>query len=404
MLIGIDASRSVAQERTGTENYSLNLICHLLALPSNHRYRLYFNHPPSCELRITNSELRIMPFPRLWTHLRLSWEMARRPPDLLFVPAHVLPLVHPRRSVVTIHDLGYLYYPEAHRFLDRLYLDLSTRYNARAAAHLIADSQATKRDLIEHYGIEPGKITVVYPGYDRALFQPVRDEKAIETAKSKYGIAGDYIFFVGTLQPRKNLVRLIKAFASMQGGKYARGQVGRYARGQVDVNLQTCKLAHLQTCKLAHLQTCKLAHLQLVIAGKKGWLYQEIFRQVEELGLRGRVVFTDYVPVADLPALLSGARLFVFPSLYEGFGLPVLEAMACGAPVVCSNVSSLPEVAGDAAVLIDPLNVEELGAAMARVHGDDELRAELIERGFERARGFSWEKCARETLAVLESV
>jgi len=297
--------------------------------------------------------------------LRLSWEMAHRPPDLLFVPAHVLPIVHPRRSVVTIHDLGYLYYPQAHRLLDRLYLDLSTRYNARAATHLIADSSATERDLIERYGTNPDKITVIYPGYDNTVFQPTRDKEVIEAVKARHGIAGDYILFVGTLQPRKNLARLIEAFSNLQ---------------------------------------YPISNIQLLISGKKGWLYEEIFRRVEELGLEERVVFTDYVPEGDLPALLSGARLFVFPSLYEGFGMPVLEAMACGTPVVCSNTSSLPEVAGDAALLVDPLDVGELAAALARVLDDAELRAELIQRGFEQAKGFSWEKCARETLDVLESV
>ena len=383
MLIGIDASRSVAQERTGTENYSLNLIRHLLALESDHHYRLYFNRPPSfppkaCpepRRRVGGEEggaatlqpcdLHVMPFPRLWTHLRLSWEMAHRPPDLLFVPAHVLPIVHPHRSVVTVHDLGYLYYPEAHRPLDRLYLDLSTRYNARAATHLIADSSATKRDLIERYGIEPGKITVVYPGYDNTVFQPARDEEAIEAVKARYGIAGDYALFVGTLQPRKNLIRLIEAFSNLQ---------------------------------------YPISNIQLVIAGKKGWLYWEIFRRVKELGLEGSALFPGYIAADDLPALLSGASLFVFPSLYEGFGLPVLEAMACGTPVVCSNISSLPEVAGDAALLVDPLDVEELAAAMERVLGDESLRAELIERGFEQVSKFSWERCARQTLDVLERV
>jgi glycosyltransferase involved in cell wall biosynthesis len=362
MLIGIDASRSVAQKRTGTENYSLNLIRHLLALQSEHCYRLYFNRPSSYESQITNYELRIMPFPRLWTHLRLSWEMARCPPDLLFIPAHVLPIVHPRRSVVTVHDLGYLHYPQAHRFLDRLYLDLSTRYNARAAAHLIADSSATKRDLVERYGTEPDKITVVYPGYDKTTFQPSRGEEAIKAVKAKYDIVGDYILFVGTLQPRKNLTRLIEAYWKLETGSW-----------------------------------------KLVIVGKKGWLYQEIFRLVEELGLEEKVVFTDYVPEGDLPALLSGARLFVFPSLYEGFGLPILEAMACGTPVVCSNAASLPEGVGDAALLVDPLDVEGLAVAMERVLGDEELQARLIECGFEQVKKFSWERCARETLDVLES-
>ena len=365
MLIGIDASRAARGKRTGTERYSFELIRHLVALDQKNRYRLYFDRPPFCELRIANCELRVMPFPRLWTHARLSWEMMHRPPDVLFVPAHVLPLVHPPRSVVTIHDLGYLYFPRAHRLLDRLYLDLSTRFNARAAAHIIADSQATKRDLVERYGVEPSKISVIYPGYDEEAFQPLRDREAIEAVKTRYGIAGDYILFVGTIQPRKNLVRLMEAFSLLKR---------------------------------------QAADLQLVIAGKKGWLYEAIFRRVRELGLEGRVVFTGYVAEEDLPALFSGARLFVFPSLYEGFGLPVLEAMACGTPVVCSNASSLPEVAGDAALLFDPLDVEGMAAAMERILSDKRLRAELIERGLKRARGFSWEKCARQTLAVLESV
>ena len=380
MLIGIDASRSVAQERTGTENYSLNLIRHLLAIGGDHHYCLYFNRPPNYNLQSTilrpgsgqACNLRVMPFPRLWTHLRLSWEMARRPPDLLFIPAHVLPIVHPRRSVVTVHDLGYLYYPQAHRLLDRLYLDLSTRYNARVSTHLIADSLATKRDLIERYGTEPDKITVVYPGYDEATFQPVRDGEAIEAVKAKYDITGDYILFVGTLQPRKNLIRLIEAFSNLQ---------------PPTSNLQP-----------------PISNIQLLIAGKSGWLYEKIFRRVEELGLEGTVLFPGYIAAEDLPALLSGARLFVFPSLYEGFGLPVLEALACGTPVVCSNASSLPEVAGDAALLVDPLDVEGLAAALERVLRDEELRAELIERGFEQVRKFSWERCARETLDVLERV
>jgi len=362
MLIGIDASRAARGERTGTEKYSFELIRHLVALDQKNRYRLYFDRPPFCELRIANCELRVMPFPRLWTHVRLSWEMMHRPPDVLFVPAHVLPIVHPPRSVVTVHDLGYLYFPRTHRVLDRLYLDLSTRHNARAAAHIIADSQATKRDLMERYGVDPAKIAVVYPGCDVAAFHPL-DAGAVESVKARYGIAGDYILFVGTIQPRKNLVRLIEAYRKLEAGSW-----------------------------------------KLVIAGKKGWLYEAVFRRVRELGLEGQVVFTGYVAEEDLPALFSGARLFVFPSLYEGFGLPVLEAMACGTPVVCSNASSLPEVAGDAALLFDPLDVEGMAAAMDRVLRDEALRAELIERGLKRARRFSWEKCARETLAVLGKV
>jgi len=238
-----------------------------------------------------------MPFPRLWTHVRLSWEMARCPPDVLFVPAHVLPIVHPRCSVVTVHDLGYRHYPAAHRPLDRLYLDLSTRYHVRVAAHILADSQATRDDLIREYGAET---------------------------------------------------------------------------------------------------------LKLVIAGQKGWLYDRIFARARELDVEQRVIFPGYVAGADLPALLSGAQLFAFPSLYEGFGFPVLEAMACGVPVVCSNVSSLPEVAGDAALLVDPLDTGAWTTALERTLADEELRAELTTRGYAQVRRFSWQRAAEETLRVLE--
>ncbi len=381
MLIGIDASRAATRERTGTENYSINLIRHLLALESSHRYRLYFNRPPTVELcgatvppcaaivalfpMTADLELRVMPFPRLWTHLRLSWEMARQPPDVLFVPAHVLPFVHPRSSVVTVHDLGYLYYPGTHQLLDRLYLDLSTRYNARAASRVIAVSRATKDDLVQHCGIEPDKITVVYSGCDETM-QPVEDEATVERVKARYGIRGDYLLYVGTLQPRKNLGRLLEAYTMV---------MKRAKRDETPC---------------------------LVIAGRKGWLYDHVFQQVERLGLETEVIFPGYVPQNDLPALLSGARLFVFPSLYEGFGLPVLEAMACGTPVLCSNVSSLPEVAGNAALLVDPLDVESMAEAMNRLLQDEGLRAQLVERGLRQVRQFSWDRCARETLAVLE--
>ncbi len=364
MLIGIDASRATLARRTGTENYSLQLIRHLLALESEHRYRLYFNRPPEASLFPSAADLRVISFPRLWTHARLSWEMAFRPPDMLFVPAHVLPVVHPHRSVVTVHDLGYLYYPGAYRPLDRLYLDLSTRYNVWAARQVIAVSGATRRDLIERYQVEPGKITVVHSGLDDSL-GPVEDRSLIERVKRRYGIEGDYILYVGTLHPRKNLVRLVEAYELLKNKRQG-------------------------------------IAVKLVVAGKRGWLYEEIFRRVEALELTGAVLFPGYVAQDDLAALLSGACLFVLPSLYEGFGFPVLEAMACGAAVVCSHVSSLPEVAGQAALLVDPLDVAALAEAMEQVLDDERLSADLVGRGFEQVKKFSWDGCARRTLAVLE--
>ncbi len=366
MHIGIDASRLAVTARTGTERYSYDLIAALARLDRVRRYTLYCNGlPPILPLLGPNMALRSIPCPRLWTHARLSLEMRWHPPDVLFVPAHVLPLVHPPRSVVTIHDLGYLAFPAAHTAARRLELRLTTRWSARAAWRVIAISQATCRDLIQHCGVVPEKISVVYHGVT-SQFQPVTCGSTIRAILTRYGIRAPYFLYVGTIQPRKNLLRLIEAFA------------------------QCCRdwLGYTQ---------CP----QLVIAGKPGWLTSEIERRVAELDLTTLVRFPGYVADADLPALLSAALAFVFPSLYEGFGMPVLEAMACGTPVLTSTTSSLPEVAGDAALLVDPLNTAALAAALARLVTDAALRDELRRRGLARAAAFRWERCAAETLRVL---
>ncbi len=370
MLIGIDASRATVARRTGTENYSLQLTRALLRLGGEQRWRLYANGAPPPALFWTGPapaavEIRALPFRRLWTHVRLSREMLAHPPDVLFVPAHVLPLVHPRRSVVTVHDLGYLTYPEAHRAADRRYLDWSTRWNAHQAAAVLADSQATRDDLLRAYGADAGRVHVVYLGRDEDLCRE-QDPAVLATVRARYGLAERYLLYVGTLQPRKNLARLIAAFARLAA-----------ANG---------------------------GDLQLVLAGRQGWLYDDLANQVNRLGLAGRVHFPGYVADQDLAALYSGALAFVFPSLYEGFGMPVLEAQSCGVPVMTSSNSSLPEVAGDAALLVDPHDVEAIAAAMARLASDPALRAELAARGLRNVRRFSGEKCARETLAVLEQV
>jgi glycosyltransferase involved in cell wall biosynthesis len=377
MLIGVDASRAARALRTGTEAYSLHLIRSLIETGNDHRFRLYTPVPLSLSLedevaRVCPSgghvnpcyEVRVIPFPRLWTQLRLAWEVRRHAPDVLFVPAHVMPLVCLVPSVVTVHDLGYLLYPESHRPLDRWYLDWTTRRHARLAACVIADSQATRADLIRHCRANPDRVVVVYPGLDESLTR-VDAPEVIAAAKTRYGIGGDYLLYLGTLQPRKNLVRLVEAFARLKP---------------------------------------LTAGLRLVLAGKKGWLYDDLFARVEALGLEDCVLFTGYVTDDDKASLLSGARALVYPSLYEGFGFPVLEAMACGTPVLTSNVSSLPEVAGDAALLVDPLDVDVIAEGMSRLITDDELWVTLVEKGYAQVRKFSWANAARKVLQVLEAV
>lgn len=357
VCVGVDASRSVTDQPTGTELYSRYLIEALLdRAPSGYFFRCYFNQPPRLQIRNQNSEISILKFPRLWTHIRLSLEMLRHPPDVLFVPAHVLPIVHPHRSLVTVHDLGYLYFPEAHPPRQRWYLDRSTRWHVRTAAHLIADSRATKRDLIEQYQARPDRISVAYPGLDPGV-RRVDDPREIARIKAKYHINGDYLLYLGTIQPRKNLSRLIEAFARA---------------------------------------ACSLP---LVLAGKRGWYSEQLMKEAND-----RVMFIGYVEAQDKSALLSGAKAFVFPSLYEGFGFPVLEAMACGTPVLCSNTSSSPEVAGDAAWQVDPLSVEAIADGLTLITTDDDLRRTLIEHGYAQAQRFTWQTCADVVLGVFDQV
>lgn len=369
--IGFDASRLSVAERTGTERYSYELLAALARIDRRHRYTLYTNGLPATLPPLgANFDLRALRLPRLWTHLRLGPYTRLVPPDVLFVPAHVIPLVHPPRCVVTVHDLGYLAFPESHTPRRHLELELTTRWSLAAARRVIAISQATRMALIRHYGADPDRISVIYHGLSNQ-FRPASAE-AIAEVRARYGLERPYFLYVGTIQPRKNLDRLITAFARM----YQREETSAYWPNPAQRPL-------------------------LVIGGKRGWLSEAIERRAREAGAGELVRLPGYLPDADLPALFSGALAFVFPSLYEGFGMPVLEAMACGAPVLTSNSSALPEVAGDAALLVDPQDTEAITAGLLRLAGDPDLRADLRRRGLARAAEFSWERCARETLALL---
>jgi glycosyltransferase involved in cell wall biosynthesis len=365
MLIGIDASRANVAQRTGTEGYSLQIIRGLVMLGTEHRFRLYFRFPPDENLlpRLDNVEYRLITRFRLWTHSGLGPEVRRDPPDVLFIPSHVAPWPGTGRTpvVFTAHDLGYLHYPAKHPLFGRLYLDWSTRYSANMARRVIAHSKATAHDLMALYGIPQEKIRVVYSGVDEML-KPVRDEQQIAALRAKLGIAGPYVLHVGSIQPRKNLMRLVEAYAQIMDS---------------------------------------VEGLRLVLAGRLGWGYRPLLRRIRQMGLSERVLLPGYVPEADLPTLYSGAAVYAFPSLYEGFGFPALEAMACGTPVVCANASSLPELVGDAALTVAPTETPALADALRRVLLDADLRDRLVSRGLERAERFSWEASTRATMDVL---
>ncbi len=363
MNIAIDGSRLAVGQRTGTESYTTELVRALAQHDRRNAYTLYLNTAPSALPPLgPNWRLRRLPTPRLWTHARLGPALRAARPDVAFIPAHVLPLLPPRRSVVTIHDLGYEYYPEAHPRAQRLYLRLSTSWSARAATRIIAISEATRRDLVRFTGISADKISVVYHGVHQR-FQPSEPEVSAAAAR-KYGLDGAYLLFISTIQPRKNLVRLIDAYAQALA-------------------------IHPELPPLA-------------LGGKPGWLTTQIEARATALGIAQQVRFLGYVADADLPALIGGATIYLLPSLYEGFGMTVLEAMACGTPVITSTVSSLPEVAGPAAILIEPTDPAALARAISDLAQDPARQADLREQGLAWAKRWTWERSARQTLDVLE--
>jgi glycosyltransferase involved in cell wall biosynthesis len=363
--IAIDASRTLVAERTGTERYSLELIRHLLRLDRANEYLLYFNRPPPAELipPAPNWRARVVRLSRLWTHVGLSRALACDRPDVLFVPAHVLPLFHRGRSVVTVHDLGFRFYPRAHPPLARCYLDLSSRWAAHRATRLIAVSRSTARDLQRLYRVPSERIRVVYEGVG-PQFRPLRDRQTLADLRRRYGLGLEpYLLAVGTLQPRKNLVGLLRAY-----------------RRLLDAADEPCRL---------------------ILVGRMGWGVRAIAEEIARRGLERHVRRLGHVPDEDLPGLYGEALAFVQPSFYEGFGLTALEAMACGAPVVAANASSLPEIVGPAGLLVDPNSPADITAALSRLVAEPTLRDELAAAGPRRAAQFSWERCARETLAVL---
>jgi glycosyltransferase involved in cell wall biosynthesis len=362
-IVGIDASRSYRSPMTGTERYSRRIIEHLMHLDAEGlRYRLYFNEPPPAFANLGSAEPRVIPARRLWTHFRLSRELWQHPVDLLFVPSHVLPLYHPGRTIVTIHDLGYLVEPDSHTRSSRLQLKLTTQWNAREATRIVAISEATRRDLVTYLNVDPGRITVVPHGVD-PQFRPVAQNE-IERYRRAARLPERFILYLGTIQPRKNLSRLIEAFEIIAGED---------------------------------------PEISLILAGRTGWLSEPIREQARASRCGDRIRFLGYVPDEQLPLLYGTASAVALPSLYEGFGLPVLEAMACGTPVVMSNRGALPELAGADAEIIEPTDVECIAHALSNAVGRRN-DPEPVEQRVAHAATFSWESSAAKTLSLVQEV
>ncbi|MCA1615802.1 MAG: glycosyltransferase family 4 protein [Acidobacteria bacterium] len=369
MHIAIDA-HSVGTGLAGNETYVTNLVEELAALDTVNRYTLYVTRPAAVE-RFANrwphvSVRRTLPHtPLVRVPVTLSAELRRRPVDLLHVQYTAPPLA-PCPVVAAIHDLSFEHLPATFKRRSWMQLRLTVRRTARRAAHVIAPSEFTRRDICATYRVPAARVTAI-PLAASERFAPAPAAE-IERARASYGLgAGDYLLAVGSIQPRKNLARLVHAYADLRAAR-----VG-----------------------------AKLP--KLVIAGKRAWLYGDTLRAVGERGLNAPdVIFTGYVPEADLPALYTGALGFVYPSYFEGFGLPPLEAMRCGTPVAAADRTSLPEVVGDAGLAFDPLDTAALAHALARLVDDEPLRATLRGRGLARAARFTWRETARRTLEVYQ--
>ena len=271
---------------------------------------------------------------------------------------YIVPPFVSGKKVVTVHDMVYKAFPDTVRGRTKFMLNMGLKRSMRRADIIVTDSEFSKEEILKYFPQHKRKIRVVPCGVDLERFKPCTDLERISKVKSSLGIEGDYFLYVGTIEPRKNLRRLIAAYAAFVK------KVGENSP-------------------------------KLVLAGGKGWLDGEIYASVRKLGLEGKVLFTEYVPAGDMTPLMCGALAFVFPSLYEGFGMPPLEAMACGAPVLTTNAASLPEVVGDCAVICDAYSVKSIAQGLYRLYSDKDLRAQLSRKGIERAKGFTWERSAQ---------
>ncbi len=365
MKVCIDVS-AAAQGRGGIGRYSEQLARALTALPVLELSLLYHGRArvglPPALAGLPRRHVRLGSKPwragvALAHVLRLPLDRLVGPVDVFHATDHLLPPLRRVATVFTVHDLAFLVHPETHLRGNRLFLAAVVPRFARAATRVIADSEATRQDVLRYCGVPPEHVRVVHLGVD-ARFRPLDPREARALVAARFGLRSDYLLFVGTLEPRKNLRALLAAHCAIPDAP------------------------------------------PLVIAGAPGWRYAEVYREVRARRDGARVRFLGRVAEADLPALYSAATAFCYPSRYEGFGLPPLEALACGTPVVCSDRSALPEVVGDAALLVDPDDPRAITAALGRVLTDEELRRELRGRGLARAAQFTWERAAAATAAV----
>jgi glycosyltransferase involved in cell wall biosynthesis len=382
MRIGIDARAILNPEKiapTGVANYVWQLVKNLLEMDKNNQYILFFDFKVQDKdvKRFTqpNVKIKFFPFsdykkymPAAYSEILGMATFAREKMDVLHTtsPLFRVPATYRGKIVTTFYDFAPYRVPELFPKISNAKLKTLYSFAAKKSDRIITVSESTKKDACQFLGYPEEKITTIYNGIDKRFFE--QGEYSKEDLKKDYGILEKYILFLGTLEPRKNLSRVLDAFARFK----------KNYKGNFDY--------------------------QLVVAGKRGWLMEEYFQHAKDLGIEDDVVFTGYVGGDELKPLYANAQFFVMPSLWEGFGQTIVEAMACGAPCLVSKISSIPEIAGDAAYFVDPHDTEGIAKGMTELAGSKELREKLSAAGKEQAKKFSWEKCARETLEVYKSI
>ena len=372
MRIGFDIT-AIPKAKSGVGFYVLNLLRALADIDKEDIFHIFSKKEDALLLDFAVDNFRTIQCSMDNRLLRLWWEqavlprhMARNKLDVFHSPHYTIPLKCRIPTVTTFHDMTFFSHPEVHERSKVIFFQRMIRLAADRASAIIAVSESTKKDTVRFLGLPEDRIDVVYEGVDTDFYHPLGETDGLEPVRAKYGLEKDFILFVGTLEPRKNIAGVIEAFS----------KVVREAKKEYN----------------------------LVVAGTKGWNYQSVFELVQRLNIEQEVIFTGYVPEEELPRLFNAASVFVYPSFYEGFGIPPLEAMACGTPVVTSSISSLPEVVGDAGLLVDPNSSDAIADAILRILTDDGLRRELTKKGVERAKLFSWQKAADETLAIYRRV
>lgn len=363
MVIGIDGNEANIDRKVGIGEYAYELLLQFAKAKEDVKFEVYLKENPRIEMPVptSNFKYRIVGPKKLWTQFGLPLNLfIEKRPDVFFTPTHYAPRFSPIPTAISIMDLSFIHFPNLFAKRDLYQLTNWTSYSVKNASKIFTISQSSKDDIIDIYGVDDNKIFVTYPGIKEGSNGKIL---TMDDLRKKFGIDKNYILFVGTLQPRKNIIKLIEAFSKIER-----------------------------------------ENLILVIVGKKGWLYEDILSAPQKFGVLERVKFLDFAEDKDLPSLYQNATCFVLPSLYEGFGLPVLEAMKYGCPVLVSNVSSLPEAGGDAAIYFDPKDANDIKEKIEKVISNTKLRSEMIEKGKLQIKKFSWEKTARETLRVLESL